>query len=121
MRGENGGTILGVTQGPRNPQIEGGRCHAKPIVRRILRAHVRRGVSTRSASITAFVTEDKEMLVLSRKQGEAIVIGGNVTVTVLEVQGNRVRLGFAAPGETPIHREEIQSRIERCTAPLAHV
>ncbi len=52
------------------------------------------------------------MLVLSRKQGEAIVIGDDVTVTVLEVRGDRVRLGFTAPGETPIHRQEIYRRME---------
>jgi carbon storage regulator len=57
------------------------------------------------------------MLVLSRKQGESIVIGDDVTVTVLEVLGDRVRLGFAAPGETAIHREEVYRRIELC-APL---
>ncbi len=54
------------------------------------------------------------MLVLSRKCGEAIVIGENVTLTVLEVQGNRVKLGFAAPGETPIHRAEVYEKIEHC-------
>ena len=41
------------------------------------------------------------MLVLSRKRGEAIVIADNITVTVLEVQGNRVKLGFVAPGRRP--------------------
>ena len=51
------------------------------------------------------------MLVLSRKCGEAINIADNITVTVLEVQGGRVRLGFAAPGDTPIHRAEIHEKI----------
>ena len=51
------------------------------------------------------------MLVLSRKQGERIVIGGNITVTVIEVKGDRVKLGFSAPAEVPIHREEVQRRI----------
>ncbi len=50
------------------------------------------------------------MLVLSRKRGERIVIGEHVTVTVLEVHGDRVKLGFAAPPEMPIHREEIYLR-----------
>jgi carbon storage regulator len=54
------------------------------------------------------------MLVLSRKRGEAIVIGDKVTVTILDVQGNRVKLGFVAPGELPIHRKEIHARIDRC-------
>ena len=51
------------------------------------------------------------MLVLSRKRGEGIVIGDGVEVTVLEVSGNRVKLGIAAPAEMPIHREEVAERI----------
>jgi carbon storage regulator len=51
------------------------------------------------------------MLVLSRKRGEEIVIGNGITVTVLEVQGNRVRLGFNAPVEVPIHRKEIHAKL----------
>ena len=58
------------------------------------------------------------MLVLSRKRGEGIVIGEHVTVTVLEVRGDRVKLGFIAPAETPIHREEIHWNLEyRLPAP----
>ena len=60
------------------------------------------------------------MLVLSRKRGEGIVIGDNVTVTILDVQGERVKLGFAAPAEVPIHREEIHLGMEGCLPPLAH-
>ena len=54
------------------------------------------------------------MLVLSRKSGESIVIADNITVTVLEVQGNRVKLGFIAPGEAPIHRAEVYEKLSRC-------
>jgi len=54
------------------------------------------------------------MLVLSRKRGEAIVIGDGVTLTVLEVHGGRVKLGFDGPAEVPIHREEVRRRIEDC-------
>ena len=54
------------------------------------------------------------MLVLSRKCGEAIVIAGNITVTVLEVHGSRVKLGFAAPCDAPIHRAEVYEKIEHC-------
>lgn len=46
------------------------------------------------------------MLVLSRKCGEMIVIANNVTVTVLGVQGGRVKLGLSAPADMPIHRKE---------------
>jgi len=52
------------------------------------------------------------VLVLSRKCGEVIVIGENITVTVLEVQGSRVKLGFVAPTDAPIYRAEIYERRE---------
>jgi carbon storage regulator len=52
------------------------------------------------------------MLVLSRKHGEAILIGNDITVTVLEVRGDRVKLGFSAPREVPIHRAEVYQSIE---------
>jgi carbon storage regulator len=47
------------------------------------------------------------MLVLGRKRDEKIVIGGNVTVTILDVRGNNVRLGIDAPPEIPVHRAEL--------------
>ena len=52
------------------------------------------------------------MLVLSRKVGEQIVIGQGVTVTVLEVNGPRVRLGIVAPADVPVHRIEVCQRIQ---------
>ncbi len=55
------------------------------------------------------------MLVLSRKRGEVISIGNEVTVTVLAIQGDRVKLGVAAPVEVPIHRQEIQERVGGCS------
>ncbi len=54
------------------------------------------------------------MLVLSRKRGERIVIGGDVTLTVLGVRGSQVKLGFNGPAEVPIHREEVHQRIKNC-------
>lgn len=47
------------------------------------------------------------MLVLSRKAGQEVVLGENITVTVLEIRGNRVKLGFTGPPELPIHRQEV--------------
>jgi carbon storage regulator len=56
------------------------------------------------------------MLVLSRLKGQQIVIGGTITVTVLEVRGDKVKLGFSGPAEVPVHRQEVYERLirERC-------
>jgi carbon storage regulator len=51
------------------------------------------------------------MLVLSRKRGETLVIGKGITVTVLAVNGDRVKLGIVAPAEVPVHREEVHQQI----------
>lgn len=53
------------------------------------------------------------MLILTRRPGETIYIGDDVTVTVLSVEGNKVRFGFDAPPSCEIHREEIYERIRR--------
>jgi carbon storage regulator len=60
------------------------------------------------------------MLVLSRKRGEAIVIGNRITLTVLEVRGDRVKLGFTGPAEVPIHREEVYKSIGKCLPVLKY-
>lgn len=56
------------------------------------------------------------MLVLSRKRGERVVIGQDIHVTVLEVRGGRVKLGFECPMEVPIHRQEVSERMLRAPA-----
>jgi carbon storage regulator len=53
------------------------------------------------------------MLILTRRVGETVMIGNEVTVTVLGVKGNQVRIGVNAPKDVPVHREEIYERIKR--------
>ena len=53
------------------------------------------------------------MLILTRRVGETIMVGDNVTFTVLGVKGNQVRCGINAPKEVSVHREEIYERIHR--------
>ena len=53
------------------------------------------------------------MLILTRRIGETLRVGDDVKVTVLEVQGNQVRLGIEAPRSIEVHREEIYQRIQQ--------
>ena len=60
------------------------------------------------------------MLVLSRRRGERKVIGNEITVTVLEVEGDRIKLGFTGPADVPIHREEIYRAVRVGPPSLAY-
>lgn len=53
------------------------------------------------------------MLVLSRKKNESIVINHDITIVVVEIRGDKVRLGVEAPKETPVHRREVYDAIQR--------
>jgi carbon storage regulator len=56
------------------------------------------------------------MLVLSRKRDERIVIGDNIVITVVDVRGDKVRLGIEAPPEVPVHRQEVVDALRRASA-----
>jgi carbon storage regulator len=53
------------------------------------------------------------MLVLSRQRDESIIIGDNVVITVVDVRGDKVKLGIDAPKEIPVHRREVYEAIQR--------
>lgn len=53
------------------------------------------------------------MLVLSRQRDESIIIGDNVVITVVDIRGDKVRLGIEAPKEVPVHRQEVYEAIKR--------
>jgi carbon storage regulator len=53
------------------------------------------------------------MLVLSRQRDESIMIGENVVITIVDIRGDKVRLGIEAPQEVPVHRQEVYEAIKR--------
>lgn len=62
------------------------------------------------------VNKEVMMLVLSRRPEEKIIIGDTITVMVLEIRGDKVRLGIEAPDNVSIHREEVHAAIQRAAA-----
>ena len=60
-----------------------------------------------------------KMLVLSRKKNESIVINDDITIVVVEIRGDKVRLGVEAPKEVPVHRREVYDAIKRSEANAA--
>ncbi len=53
------------------------------------------------------------MLVLSRQRDESIFIGDNIKITIVDIRGDKVRLGIEAPTEIPVHRQEVYEAIQR--------
>lgn len=53
------------------------------------------------------------MLVLSRYQNERVMIGENITITIVDIRGDKVRLGIEAPKDMPVHREEVYQQIKK--------
>jgi carbon storage regulator len=53
------------------------------------------------------------MLVLSRKRDERIVIGDNIVITIVDVRGDKVRVGIEAPAHVPVHRQEVADALKR--------
>jgi len=68
-------------------------------------------------SFTKMIDRGLDMLVLSRKKDEKIVIGDSITLMVIEIRGDKVRLGIEAPRDVTVHREEIYEAIRREATP----
>ena len=60
-----------------------------------------------------FLPKDWARLVLSRKKNESIVINNDITIVVVDIRGDKVRLGVDAPKEVPVHRQEVFNAIQR--------
>lgn len=58
-------------------------------------------------------TKDRTMLVLSRKKDEKIIIGDNIAIMIVDIQGDKVRLGIEAPRDVTVHREEVYAAIQK--------
>jgi carbon storage regulator len=61
------------------------------------------------------------MLVLSRQRDESIMVGDNVQITIVDIRGDKVRLGIVAPAEIPVHRKEVYDAIQRENRKAAEV
>jgi carbon storage regulator len=74
-------------------------------------------VLVRQQSFTKKIDQGLDMLVLSRKKDEKIVIGDSITLMVIEIRGDKVRLGIEAPRDVTVHREEVYEAIKRENTP----
>jgi carbon storage regulator len=60
-----------------------------------------------------WIRKERPMLVLSRQRDESIMIGDSIVVTIVDIRGDKVRLGISAPAEVPVHRQEVYEAIQR--------
>jgi carbon storage regulator len=70
-------------------------------------------ISRRQREIAPEGMKESPMLVLSRQRDESIIIGDNIVVTIVDIRGDKVRLGIDAPTEIPVHRREVFEAIQR--------
>lgn len=70
-----------------------------------------------SAELRYGSAKEAKMLVLSRKKNESIIINDDITIVVVEIRGDKVRLGVEAPKEVPVHRNEVYEAIRRNQGP----
>lgn len=82
----------------------------------MLRRRRREGEAPAELSDAACRERIVVMLVLSRKKNESIVINNDITIVVVEIRGDKVRLGVEAPKEVPVHRREVYDAIKRNAA-----
>jgi len=68
------------------------------------------------SSFSAFRPEEFFMLVLSRHRDESIMIGDDIVITIVDIRGDKVRLGIEAPQSIPVHRQEVYDAIQRGNA-----
>lgn len=80
---------------------------------RVLRVRLTRTMPASSLQDRGWKTKERRMLVLSRKKNESIVINDDITIVVVEIRGDKVRLGVEAPKEVPVHRREVFDAIRR--------
>ena len=77
------------------------------------RARRRDNAFVRGFVASQFLVREPAMLVLSRHRDESIMIGDNVMITIVDIRGDKVRLGIDAPQEIPVHRQEVYDAIKR--------
>ena len=85
-------------------------CRLDGNVNRVVNCHWQR-----KAILLSLPNREKEvqMLVLTRQRDQSIIIGENITITVVDIRGDKVRLGIDAPTEVPVHRQEVYDAIRR--------